>query len=171
MQDRRRSCVLESIATNGPVGFWLIAECRQMHSRGEAWPRLGISPFGKRSIAQTSSLHPGGCAIPCLPSVPLHKRAARQRDCAIVALSASRRLDSPGRMKRARSPDAVGCLRSKAPVDRLQTRGVHVLLCGIRPELRVSLTQWPALQATGRPRVPRAAGPPDQYAGCHAFCT
>ena len=43
------------------------------------------------------------------------------------------------RMKRARNPDAVGLHAIEGLVDRLQTRGVHVLLCGVRPELRVSL--------------------------------
>ena len=43
------------------------------------------------------------------------------------------------RMKRARNPDAVGLHAIEGLVDRLQTRGVHVLLCGVRPELRDSL--------------------------------
>ena len=43
------------------------------------------------------------------------------------------------RMKRVRNPDAVGLHAIEGLVDRLQTRGVHVLLCGVRPELRVSL--------------------------------
>jgi SulP family sulfate permease len=43
------------------------------------------------------------------------------------------------RMKRVRNPDAVGLSLVAGLVDRLQSRGVHVLLCGVRPELRTGL--------------------------------
>jgi SulP family sulfate permease len=40
------------------------------------------------------------------------------------------------RMKRARNPDAAGMALFESFVDRLEARGVKVLLCGVRPELR-----------------------------------
>jgi SulP family sulfate permease len=40
------------------------------------------------------------------------------------------------RMKRARSPDAVGLSALEWFVDQMQARGVQVLLCGVRPDLR-----------------------------------
>jgi MFS superfamily sulfate permease-like transporter len=43
------------------------------------------------------------------------------------------------RMKRVRNPDAVGLAAISGFVDRLHARGVNVLLCGVRPDLRVSL--------------------------------
>jgi sulfate permease, SulP family len=43
------------------------------------------------------------------------------------------------RMKRVRNPDAVGLSAIASLVDRLHDRRVHVLLCGVRPELRVRL--------------------------------
>ncbi len=43
------------------------------------------------------------------------------------------------RMKRARNPDAVGLSSLVASVDRLRQRGVHVLLCGVREEMRAAL--------------------------------
>jgi SulP family sulfate permease len=39
------------------------------------------------------------------------------------------------RVKRARNPDAVGLTLLEGFVDRLRARGIHVLLCGVRPEL------------------------------------
>jgi SulP family sulfate permease len=39
------------------------------------------------------------------------------------------------RMKRARTPDAVGLLALERLVDDLQGRGVHVVLCGVRADL------------------------------------
>jgi SulP family sulfate permease len=38
------------------------------------------------------------------------------------------------RLKRARNPDAVGMTLLVGFVDRIRARGVHVLLCGVRPE-------------------------------------
>jgi SulP family sulfate permease len=38
------------------------------------------------------------------------------------------------RVKRARNPDAVGMTLLEHFFDRLKTRGIHVLLCGVRPE-------------------------------------
>jgi len=38
------------------------------------------------------------------------------------------------RVKRARSPDAVGLSLLDAFLERMKSRGVHVLLCGVRPE-------------------------------------
>jgi len=43
------------------------------------------------------------------------------------------------RMKRVRNPDAVGLAAVSGLVERLHARGVHVLLCGVRPELRTAL--------------------------------
>jgi sulfate permease, SulP family len=43
------------------------------------------------------------------------------------------------RMKRVRNPDAVGLALIAGLVERLQARGVHVLLCGVRADLRASL--------------------------------
>jgi sulfate permease, SulP family len=37
------------------------------------------------------------------------------------------------RMKRARNPDAVGMALIEGCIDRLRARGVHVLMCGVRP--------------------------------------
>jgi SulP family sulfate permease len=39
------------------------------------------------------------------------------------------------RLKRARNADAVGMIGLMSFVDRIRARGVHVLLCGVRPEL------------------------------------
>jgi SulP family sulfate permease len=50
------------------------------------------------------------------------------RTCAVVL-----------RMKRVRNPDAVGLALIAGVVERLQARGVHVILCGVRAELRESL--------------------------------
>jgi SulP family sulfate permease len=43
------------------------------------------------------------------------------------------------RMKRVRNPDAVGLALVSGLVERLHSRGVRVLLCGVRSELRASL--------------------------------
>jgi SulP family sulfate permease len=43
------------------------------------------------------------------------------------------------RMKRAQHPDAVGIAALEALIDRLQARGVEVLLCGVRPEMKRAL--------------------------------
>jgi SulP family sulfate permease len=43
------------------------------------------------------------------------------------------------RMKRVRNPDAVGLSLVSGLIDRLQARGVHVILCGVRAELREGL--------------------------------
>jgi SulP family sulfate permease len=40
------------------------------------------------------------------------------------------------RVKRARNPDAVGMTLLEAFIERVKARGVHVLLCGVRPEFR-----------------------------------
>jgi sulfate permease, SulP family len=45
------------------------------------------------------------------------------------------------RMKRVRNPDAVGLAAISGLIERLQAKGVHVLLCGVRPELRASLAR------------------------------
>ena len=39
------------------------------------------------------------------------------------------------RLKRVRNADAAGMILLKGFVDRVQARGVHVLLCGVRPDL------------------------------------
>jgi SulP family sulfate permease len=38
------------------------------------------------------------------------------------------------RVKRARNPDAVGMTLLEGFFDRLKARGIHVLLCGVRPQ-------------------------------------
>jgi SulP family sulfate permease len=43
------------------------------------------------------------------------------------------------RLKRVRNPDAVGLTLLEGFVDRMKARGVHVLLCGVRPELAEKL--------------------------------
>jgi SulP family sulfate permease len=43
------------------------------------------------------------------------------------------------RMKRVRNPDAVGLAALAGLVERLQARGIHVIFCGVRAELRSSL--------------------------------
>jgi len=50
------------------------------------------------------------------------------------------------RMKRVRNPDAVGLSLVAGLVDRLQARGVHVLLCGVRSELRDALQRSGTLE-------------------------
>ena len=45
------------------------------------------------------------------------------------------------RMKRARSPDAVGIALMERCVDRLQARGVHVLMCGVRKSFYACMTR------------------------------
>ena len=39
------------------------------------------------------------------------------------------------RLKRARNPDAVGMAMLEAALDRLERRGVHVVLCGVRADM------------------------------------
>lgn len=39
------------------------------------------------------------------------------------------------RMKRARNPDAVGMALLEGLLDRVRARGVHVIMCGVRPEM------------------------------------
>jgi SulP family sulfate permease len=43
------------------------------------------------------------------------------------------------RMKRVRNPDAVGLALVSGLIDWLHAKGIHVLVCGVRPELRVGL--------------------------------
>ena len=43
------------------------------------------------------------------------------------------------RMKRARNPDAVGLALLVAFIDRMRAGGVHVLLCGVRPQMQHAL--------------------------------
>jgi SulP family sulfate permease len=43
------------------------------------------------------------------------------------------------RVKRARSPDAVGMTLLEHFLDRMEARGIHVLLCGVRPEFAEKL--------------------------------
>jgi SulP family sulfate permease len=50
------------------------------------------------------------------------------------------------RMKRVRNPDAVGLSLVAGLVDRLQAKGVHVLLCGVRAELREGLQRSGTLE-------------------------
>jgi SulP family sulfate permease len=50
------------------------------------------------------------------------------------------------RMKRVRNPDAVGLAAISRLVERLDSRGVHVLLCGVRPDLRTSLERSGTLE-------------------------
>jgi sulfate permease, SulP family len=45
------------------------------------------------------------------------------------------------RVKRTRNPDAVGMTIIEAFLDRLAARGVHVLLCGVRPEFEQKLVR------------------------------
>jgi SulP family sulfate permease len=45
------------------------------------------------------------------------------------------------RMKRARNPDAVGLAAIEGLVERLRARGLEVLLCGVRPEMRKALAR------------------------------
>src|SRR5262249_51488279 len=50
------------------------------------------------------------------------------------------------RVKRARNPDAVGLALLDGFLERVKARGLHVLLCGVRPEFaskmdRIGLTQ------------------------------
>jgi anti-anti-sigma regulatory factor len=44
-------------------------------------------------------------------------------------------------MKRARNPDAVGLAAIEGLVERLRARGLEVLLCGVRPEMRKALAR------------------------------
>jgi SulP family sulfate permease len=43
------------------------------------------------------------------------------------------------RVKRARSPDAVGLTLLESFLERVKTRGVHVLLCGVRADFAEKL--------------------------------
>lgn len=51
------------------------------------------------------------------------------------------------RMKRARNPDAVGLAELGRFIERLADRGVRVLLCGVRPEMRAALERSGLLAA------------------------
>ena len=57
------------------------------------------------------------------------------------------------RMKRARNPDAVGLGLVGGLVERLQAQQVHVLLCGVRAELRDSLERSGLLARLGSDHV------------------
>ena len=57
------------------------------------------------------------------------------------------------RMKRVRNPDAVGLSAISGLVDRLQARGIEVLLCGVRLELRTGLARSGVLARLGADHV------------------
>jgi SulP family sulfate permease len=53
------------------------------------------------------------------------------------------------RVKRARNPDAVGLHMLEGLIDRLQARGLVVLLCGVREDMAVSLSRCGILEKIG----------------------
>jgi SulP family sulfate permease len=53
------------------------------------------------------------------------------------------------RVKRARSPDAVGLALLDAFLERVKSRGVHVLLCGVRPEFATKMERTGLSQRLG----------------------
>lgn len=55
------------------------------------------------------------------------------------------------RVKRARSPDAVGMTSLEAFLERMKARGVHVLLCGVRPEFADRLDRSGLSKRIGEP--------------------
>jgi SulP family sulfate permease len=55
------------------------------------------------------------------------------------------------RVKRARSPDAVGMTSLEAFIERMKARGVHVLLCGVRPEFADRLDRSGLSKRIGEP--------------------
>jgi SulP family sulfate permease len=57
------------------------------------------------------------------------------------------------RMKRARNPDAVGMSALDGLFERLRARGVHVLLCGVRPEMHKALKRCGLLEKLHRDHV------------------
>ena len=57
------------------------------------------------------------------------------------------------RMKRVRNPDAVGLALVAGLIERLQARGVHVLLCGVKAELQESLARSGILARIHRDHV------------------
>lgn len=55
------------------------------------------------------------------------------------------------RVKRARSPDAVGMTSLEAFIERMKARGVHVLLCGVRPEFADRMDRSGLTKRIGEP--------------------
>jgi SulP family sulfate permease len=57
------------------------------------------------------------------------------------------------RMKRARSPDAVGMALMERCVDRLQARGIQVLMCGVRKSFYACMTRCGLAAKLGEPNI------------------
>jgi sulfate permease, SulP family len=57
------------------------------------------------------------------------------------------------RVKRVRSPDAVGMHLLDTFVDRVRARGVHVLLCGVRGEMFEVLARTGSADRVGAPNL------------------
>jgi len=57
------------------------------------------------------------------------------------------------RMKRARSPDAVGMSLVENAVDHLRARGVHVVLCGVRPGMFAAMEKSGLVAKLGADQV------------------
>ena len=53
------------------------------------------------------------------------------------------------RVKRARNPDAVGMTLLEHFFDRLKARGIHVLLCGVRPEFAQKMERTGLVERLG----------------------
>jgi SulP family sulfate permease len=57
------------------------------------------------------------------------------------------------RMKRARNPDAVGMASLEGLCDRLAARGIRVLLCGVRPQMRRTMDRCGLTRKLGAANV------------------
>ena len=67
------------------------------------------------------------------------------------------------RVKRARNPDAVGMTTLESFLVRMQARGVHVLLCGVRQDFADKIERTGLAQRDWRADLPGAAGAPDEH--------
>ena len=85
---------------------------------------------GRRALRADPDLRPRGRDV-------LRRDRRRSRATSRRSRSASARAPSSLvlRVKRARNPDAVGMTQLESFIERVKARGVHVLLCGVRPEL------------------------------------
>ena len=89
------------------------------------------APARRRALRAHPDLRPRGRDV-------LRRDRARSRRTSRRSRSASGRRRSVVvlRVKRARNPDAVGLTLLEGFLDRMQARGVHVLLCGVRARVR-----------------------------------